>query len=688
MRVTLTELATYRVSTKFRTGDAVSIVVYDITNASTPVLTSAACTEIGATGVFYWSFANLDAQPAGATEYLWTMTSNNSGDYTGEALYAGDYPDDVLDAIDAVSKKIGTPVALDGAAASIAGMLTKMADDNGGADFDATRDSQNKIAVALQTVDANVDDVLEDTGTTLPGTLTTIEGKIDTVDDVADAVKLKTDGLNFTGTDVKATLDGETVDVGAISGDATAADNLELQFDGTGLTGDTYPARQDQIAKLSIGSAAISTVAGSFTLATGSEVGGTTYANTFNKNATYHQLADTAGTLDGYYEFNIGADGVPVEVVFWGRMMGPGDNVGIYGYDWVAPGWQQLETWAGQGTTTDGEKIGKLRTTMVGTGADVGKVRVRIYGTGLTSSNFYNDFMYLSFSVVNRSVGYSDGAVWVDEGGNSGTTPYINGTADNPCPWTDALVIAAALGIYRFRAVSGTTIAPLASVEEYVIVGQNWDLELNGQDVTTAYFDGPRVSGIASSTGGITVFKSCGIGDATIPPARFVECGFGRLGGTFVAASAGQYLFMDCVSMVPGAGTPVFRFDGLGNTTGINFRRWSGGSNIVIDADCTISMEVVTGGGQTIDVGGGAAEIRGICRALTLTMEAGGVAQFAGITGPVTINGTGGTVRLYGVIGEITDNSGGAVTIDAAAVSLDNINAEALIARFQKAPVG
>lgn len=35
-------------------------------------------------------------------------------------------------------------------------------------------------------------------------------------------------------------------DVVAISGDATSADNLELQYDGTGLTGDTYPARQDQ----------------------------------------------------------------------------------------------------------------------------------------------------------------------------------------------------------------------------------------------------------------------------------------------------------------------------------------------------------------------------------------------------------------------------------------------------------
>jgi beta-xylosidase len=36
----------------------------------------------------------------------------------------------------------------------------------------------------------------------------------------------------------------DDVNVVQISGDATAADNLELQYDGTGLTGDTFPATQ------------------------------------------------------------------------------------------------------------------------------------------------------------------------------------------------------------------------------------------------------------------------------------------------------------------------------------------------------------------------------------------------------------------------------------------------------------
>jgi len=50
--------------------------------------------------------------------------------------------------IDDIEAIIGTPVALDGGSADIAGMLTKMADDNGGADFEAGTDSLHEIALS------------------------------------------------------------------------------------------------------------------------------------------------------------------------------------------------------------------------------------------------------------------------------------------------------------------------------------------------------------------------------------------------------------------------------------------------------------------------------------------------------------------------------------------------------------
>ena len=54
-------------------------------------------------------------------------------------------------------------------------------------------------ASAVATVDSNVDAVLVDTGTTLPATLSTIEGKVDTVDAVADGIKAVTDNLPDSG---------------------------------------------------------------------------------------------------------------------------------------------------------------------------------------------------------------------------------------------------------------------------------------------------------------------------------------------------------------------------------------------------------------------------------------------------------------------------------------------------------
>jgi len=47
--------------------------------------------------------------------------------------------------LDTIRDNLGTPVALDGGGATIAGMLTKIADDNGGADFDAETDSLQAI---------------------------------------------------------------------------------------------------------------------------------------------------------------------------------------------------------------------------------------------------------------------------------------------------------------------------------------------------------------------------------------------------------------------------------------------------------------------------------------------------------------------------------------------------------------
>jgi len=66
----------------------------------------------------------------------------------------------------------------------------------------------------------------------------------------------------------KAGLNG--VNAIQISGDSTAADNLELQYDGTGLIGDSFPATQASVAAVG-GGLAIKTTMASVTVIQGSE---------------------------------------------------------------------------------------------------------------------------------------------------------------------------------------------------------------------------------------------------------------------------------------------------------------------------------------------------------------------------------------------------------------------------------
>jgi hypothetical protein len=89
-------------------------------------------------------------------------------------------------------------------------------------------------------------------------------------------------------------------------------------------------------------------------------------------------------------------------------------------------------------------------------------------------------------------------------------------------------------------------------------------------------------------------------------------------------------------------------------------------------------VEVVTGGGQTVVCGGAAGvEIRGICRAVTLsTITTATTAQINCVTGPIGLTGTDGTVNIYGVCGAVTDSRTGTPVLSNAAVSQATVNAE------------
>lgn len=413
------------------------------------------------------------------------------------------------------------------------------------------------------------------------------------------------------------------VSLGAITGDTTSAANLKSQFDGsTGLTGATFPARQDALSSISITGSAINIVASGATLTTGSQVG--TYTNTQALDGTTHQISDTAGTTEIYYEFQLSANGVPVSTGLTALLNGNNDTLGVYAYVWGSSSWQQVGTLAGDNGSTLHTYSFSLFTSHVGVGADVGKVRIRFYGTGLTSSTLRVDQILVSYAVVNRSTGYSLGAVWVNTtSGTAGTTPFTNGTADNPVSTlADALTIATALNLRKFELAPANTLTLAASCENYSINGIGGTLNLAGYSIGGSHFEQfDLVSGIAlASNGKRPRFNECCIDGTTFPPAYFRLCG---LMDTIVCSGSGYYDFVDCYEHET-ASSATINVNSTADVT-IDVRRFAG--NLIISGLVSTSrVDVSVSGGN------------------------------------LTLNGTGGTVNVSGVV-DIFDLSGGALTI-------------------------
>jgi len=462
-----------------------------------------------------------------------------------------------------------------------------------------------------------------------------------------------------------------------ISGDSTSADNLELQYDTTGLTGDTFPATQAAVGNLTSGSAAINTTAkdapNGFVITTGlSEVNDED--STHALDGTTHDLEDNVNTTDCYYIFDVGGNGVPVSVTWQGYVNSQGDTYTFHAYNWTGtPAWEQIGSRDGVSGSTIITDTFDLTTAHVGTGANIGLVHFRIYSADGTK--VATDRITCAYAVVAQSAGYSEGAIWVDSAGTAGSENYVNGTADNPCPWANALVIGASLGLNKFHIANGNTVTLAATADNYTLYGGGWSLALASQSIDDIAVIGAHITGTGTATAANRPYlTNCFLGAVTLPPSVIQNCGIGEASGTFTAGGAGDYVFHNCFSQVPGSGVPAFTFSGLGSATGINNRGWAGGSSYTLDSNCTISHEVFAGGGQAFVTGGANVELRGICRSVTLTLSGAGTVQFIGTTGPVTISGTATTtVNLYGISSSLADTSVN-TTINDKTSSVTNVN--------------
>ncbi len=391
-------------------------------------------------------------------------------------------------------------------------------------------------------------------------------------------------------------------DIISVSGDLSAADNLELQYNLTGLSGGTFPANQDQVSNTATGAGGLSLVASTAVVTTGIET--LTFTATAELDLVYHQVEDSGNITNVYYEFDVGSIGLAQDILWNGYVKSNGDTYTVEIYDWILASWQGVDILDGSNPTTPQELSFKATVGMTGTGANQGLVRCRF--TSGDGTNVATDRILCIFTKLFESVGYSEGAIWVDTvNGIAGVEPYVSGTADKPVlSWANVLTLSSELGLKRAHVISGSTIALTGNTDSWTLIGDSWTLDLGGQSIANMTVLGAHVTGVGTSAGGPAHFFDCKMGAATIPPSFLSGTGLGDDAGTLTGGSAGAYVFDNCHSLIPGSGAPALVFTGLGSASGVSNRGWRGGATYTLDANITLTHEVLAGGATTITTGG------------------------------------------------------------------------------------
>jgi hypothetical protein len=354
-----------------------------------------------------------------------------------------------------------------------------------------------------------------------------------------------------------------------VSGSYDTLRNFGYTYDGTGYTDDYAPSQQTQFDQLANVGAAVHTPADRYTLLTGTQLDGT-YASTAALDGSYHQHQDDGGDLELYYEFDLANDSFPTNVVVTGRINGGNDDLTVWASG--ASGWEQVGNFDGQAGSTDQVRNYNLYTSH----KQDDTVKFRFVGTGLSSAELYIDQIYCSYSVINRSVGYANGAIWIDTtNGTAGTTPFINGTADNPVnTWADALSLSSLLSLKKFNLVAGTSITLMANSDNCEIIGYGANVDLNGQSVSGALFEGCKMSGNDSGSNSPPVrFRNCTLQTHTLGAFRANQC---PLTATITLAQATTYILEQCLCSCTAGTNPIIDLGvAVGNTT-LSMRHFSG----------------------------------------------------------------------------------------------------------------
>lgn len=447
---------------------------------------------------------------------------------------------------------------------------------------------------------------------------------------------------NFNDLAVTSITGLTSADIISISGDSVAADNLEAQYDGTGLTGGTYPATQAQIDGIAVGSG----ISGLATSPAGDNSGGAlngvtlvgtiasgTYIDLAAATGVYVTIDDATNSIDYVIQLTIPINAVPTSLIIDGYLNGAGDTMGVYVYEFDGPDWELETTILGQnGTDNISIAIPLGQSKYVGTN---GEIYVRFTTTGGANQQLNLDRVLVGYQ--NQTIGYAMGAVWIDTGAsNTNTTKFVDGVADNPVSTIAAAnTIATSLGLNHFKVAPASSLTLGSSQAGDVFDGNNWTLNLNGQSVAGARFSGASNGVTGTCTGANPFFYECSIGTVTLPPCALQTCGFTS---TMTIGSAGNFFLVDCFSQVAGASSPVLDMGAAVGATNVSIRRWSGGLTIN-------------------------------------NLAAGDVISLDGIFGTITLNGADAQVEIRGIAKAVVNNLTGSPTVNDDSVKADSLEA-------------
>lgn len=390
-----------------------------------------------------------------------------------------------------------------------------------------------------------------------------------------------------------------------------------------------------------------------FTITSG-ENEANTEDSTFAKDGTTHDIEavlDGTQKIEVYYEFTIGGDGIATGVTATLQLdkgTGVGKNLTVWAYNWGTPGWDQIGTL--DSDTSLGDHEYTLTVAHTGTGTDNGLVRIRFL-TGsvalVATTLLLTDQILVDYIIVPRTVGYANGAIWIDtNASNTNTENFVDGTADNPVSTiAAAFTLSASLGIRDFHIINGSSITLGATSSTLSFFGDNWTLALNSQTMVGIHVEGASVSGIMAGTGNNQSFRNCEMGACSLIAKTHMEsC---RIAGTQTLIEAGDIFYEDCHSGVTGSTAPTLDFGGALGNSNVHVRGYSGGLQLENMGDVgtdTLNFEGVgnliegtcTGGAVTIR---GTISISGITN-LTVTEVARVALDSIGTAAGMLMNGT------------------------------------------------